>query len=92
MGRAAVKVPLTGVGPASRGEPLIPGHRLGLSSIGAVRRVWCSCGWKWRQDDPAMPLDEARQKERQHVNAHHALARPPAAEPDGSDWCRERPG
>lgn len=85
-----VKGTLTAVGPASRSEPAVAGHRMGLMSIGPVRRAWCSCGWRWRQEDPAMGLDDARRLEREWVASHLALARPPA--PPDDDWCRERPG
>lgn len=76
------------MGPASRSAPLIPGHRMGYGSCGAKRVLWCSCGWKWRQDDPGMDLNEARRLEREQETAHRALARPPA--PPDDDWCRDR--
>lgn len=78
----------TDMGPASRYAPLIPGHRMGYSSRGAERTLWCSCGWKWKQEDPKMDLNVARRLEREQADAHRALASPP--KPQGSeDWCRE---
>lgn len=68
-------------------RPLVPGHAIGTLTCGPVRRAWCSCGWKWRQDDPGMDLNDARRLERERIAAHRALAAPPAP-PD--DWCRDR--
>lgn len=74
---------------ASRSDPLVPGHRMGFMSCGPVRRVWCSCGWRWDQGDKLMELNDARRLERLQVDAHRALARPPIPA-DQPDWCRDR--
>lgn len=78
------------MGQASRGDPLIPGHRMGRASIGPRRKLWCSCGWKWEQPDPGMALDDARRLERDHELAHRALACPPLPAEEDHGWVRDR--
>lgn len=67
----------------------VPGHAIGTLSIGPVRRVWCSCGWRWRQDDPTVALDAARRLEREATGVHLALASAPTVVP-GEEWVRDR--
>jgi hypothetical protein len=78
-----------GVSSAIDRRPQVPGHAIGTLSIGPVRRVWCSCGWRWLQPDAAMPLADARQLERQAIHVHRALATAPTTVP-GEEWVRDR--
>lgn len=70
-------------------SPKVPGHAIGTLTIGPVRRAWCSCGWRWDQADPAMPLGDARRLEREAIHVHQVLASPPTVVP-GEDWVRDR--
>lgn len=70
-------------------RPKVPGHAIGTLSIGPVRRAWCSCGWRWDQPDPTMPLEAARRLEREAKTVHEVLASPVTVVP-GEDWVRDR--
>jgi hypothetical protein len=69
-------------------SPKVPGHPIGVCSIGSIRRAWCGCGWRWLQPDPTMLLAEARKAEREAIQVHRILAAGPV-EPD-EGWVRDR--